>query len=88
MKTIHKYELPIGPFTLELPTGAEFLSVQAQAGLAQSWWLVETGASTSRRAFVVYGTGHEVRDEPRRFLGTFQLQGGAFVGHLFEVPLS
>jgi hypothetical protein len=32
----------------------------------------------------VYGTGHPVVDEPRKYVGTFQMRGGLLVFHVFE----
>jgi hypothetical protein len=88
MKTIYKYK--IFPHSeLDLPLGAEFLSVQTQHGEAVAWFLVDDtiNRKMKRRVFNSYGTGHPVPDNPGRYLGTFQLNGGALVFHFFEVIL-
>jgi hypothetical protein len=88
MKKIHKY-IMVPHTELDLPFGAEFLSVQEQRGYAVAWFLVDDISDTNRvikrRVFNFYGTGHQVPDNPGRYLGTFQLKGGMFVFHLFEV---
>jgi hypothetical protein len=33
----------------------------------------------------MYGTGHDMPDDPGQYVGTFQMHGGALVFHLFEV---
>ena len=89
MLSIHKFPVHVRDlFELRLPKGAEFLSVQQQYDATQSWWVVDLEQPKRSRFFRVRGTGHEfVRKagETEKFLGTFQLNGGTFVGHLFEV---
>jgi hypothetical protein len=86
VKTIWKFPLVVtNEFSLPLPRGAQFLSVQAQHGDPQTWWLVDPNAPRRARKFRIHGTGHEVYQPGRlTFLGTFQLEGGALVFHLFE----
>lgn len=86
MKTIWKYPVPaIDAFSITMPAGAQFLAVQAQHENAQSWWLVDDDALLKRRYFRVHGTGHEVYSPGAlTFLGTFQLNDGELVFHLFE----
>lgn len=51
------------------------------------------GAGKSRereleeRNFRLAGTGHRIEEEQEKlsFIGTFQLYGGSFIGHLFEI---
>lgn len=86
MKTIWKYDVIVGDFSHSMPIGAEFLSVQMQWTHPKMWWLVDPVADKEERHFCVLGTGHNV---PNRFtskdhLGTFQLQNGALVFHLFQ----
>lgn len=88
MRTIHKYMIPMLPeFDLLMPEGAVFLSVQGQSGQAQSWWIVDTAAPIKPRRLSVIVTGQEIVTPGERlwYRGTFQLDVGAFVGHLFEV---
>jgi len=71
-------------FQLEIPEGAEFLSLQTQSGTPQMWFKVDEHAAKQRRRFLVAGTGHYVVPSAH-FLGTFQLDDGARVFHVFEV---
>lgn len=78
-------------FTIDMPIGAKVLHIEAQrvsqhdAQYEQPclWALVSPDAPTSPRTFYVHGTGHPVRDDGE-YLGSFQLYGGSFVGHVFE----
>ena len=88
MRTIWKFEVPEqDKFTLELPAGAEFLSVQRQFDGTQAWFLLDPEASKATRRFLVVGTGHTITiPETKKldYLGTFQLYDGRLVFHLFE----
>ena len=84
---IWKYQLEITGLTfLDIPKGAEFLSMQVQNGLPCMWFLVENEQERERRVFVVKTTGAELWEDPgvQRYIGTFQT--GGFVGHVFEEP--
>lgn len=70
---------------VEMPEGAEVLCVQVQAGDPMLWALVAPEAPTVTRRFRVAGTGHLVGDVGR-YIGTFQLFGGGFIGHVWEMP--
>jgi len=84
MKEIWKYKLE--PRTeLEMPEGARILSVQNQHEQPCLWALVEVSMPKVKRMFTIYGTGHSLPANPGNYLGTFQLQMGAFVFHVFEV---
>lgn len=83
---IYKYELPEEPgvFFLELPKGAEVLSVANQHDQACMWAAVDNEAVKERRGFAVVMTGGEP-PKNGRFLGTVLLLGGVRVHHIFEV---
>lgn len=49
---------------------------------------IEPSEKGVTRVFVMRGTGHRFTGEEGRYVGTFQLDGGAFVGHLFEEAVS
>jgi hypothetical protein len=83
MKTIWKWTLR-PETTINMPHGAKLLAVQEQRGEAQLWALVDPGAKTYPRTFRVYGTGHDLPDDPGQYVGTFQMNGGALVFHVFE----
>ena len=68
---------------LELPAGAQLLSVQVQHGSPQIWALVDPSLYTEPRQIRIVGTGHSAADVGR-FIDTFQVQGGSLVFHVFE----
>lgn len=87
MATIWKYAVPPrNVFELELPFGAKFLAVQAQRSIPQAWFLVDPVLTIEARRFVIVATGDHVdRAEELTYLGTFQLNEGELVLHLFEL---
>jgi hypothetical protein len=84
VRTIWKFPVMPGAFTIGLPRGAEVLAAQAQDGEAMAWAVVDPAAPVEQRRFIAAGTGHPLPDGPLKHLGTFQLDGGALVFHLFE----
>lgn len=87
MRTVYKYPIDLtDTFTLELPKGAQVLSVQMQGATPCLWALVDTKAEAERRTFRLAGTGHPIDESLElRFVSTFQLYGGDLVFHVFEV---
>ncbi len=88
MKTIWKYELTASDENdLQMPEGAEVLTVQVQGGLVCIWAIVDDTAPLTSRCFEIFGTGHRIEDGSgkRKYVGTFQLQGGSLVFHVFEL---
>ena len=84
-KTIWKWTLTPN-CTIEMPVGSQILCVQEQYGRAQLWALVDPFVGgKQKRNFVTYGTGHPITGPVGIYVGTFQLQGGALVFHVFEV---
>ena len=86
MKTIYKYEVLVDDlFVVKMPRAARLLDVQVQGGTPFVWALVDTDAPLVRRRFALRGTGHPADDlETAAHVGTFQLQNGALVFHLFD----
>ena len=88
MKTIYKYTIDVEDVQdVEMPEGAKILCVQTQYETPWIWAMVDNEeAKTLRRVIRIYGTGHPiaVSEERLQYLGTFQLLGGKFVGHVFE----
>lgn len=71
---------------VNMPVGAQVLTVQMQYGEPRLWALVDPNAPKADRRFQVVGTGHKFNPKPSaHYLGTFQMQSGAFVFHVFEV---
>lgn len=94
MITIHKYRIKmIELFRLNLPEGSEVIHVGVQHGIQQMWIRVDTAKPERETLFGVFGTGHDMGkvDEDGNsnpvlgspHLGSFMLQGGDLVFHLF-----
>jgi hypothetical protein len=84
MKTIWKWTL--GESTvIEMPRDAKILTVQEQHGRPQLWALVDTDAPKVHRVFNIHRTGEPMPIEPGHYIGTFQLDNGACVFHVFEM---
>lgn len=86
MTTIHKFPLePKDLNIVEMPEGAEILSVQVQHETPVLWAIVDTDRAKEQRKIRVIGTGHEINAcEPLNFIDTFQLPTG-LVFHVFEI---
>ncbi len=85
---VWKYPVNPGQGTFErlMPAGARVLSVQVQRGEPFMWALVNPATPYEKRTFVVVGTGADhVPAGLIKFIGTFQLESGCLVFHLFEV---
>jgi hypothetical protein len=87
MKTVWKFPLASTVVTkLQLPVGAQVLTVQMQYDEPQLWVLVDPQAPKEERRFQLVGTGHEFEPQGAlKYINTIQVQGGLFVFHLFEV---
>ena len=88
MQTIYKYALEVtDKQRVNLPKGAEILTVQEQYGVPCIWAQVDTTSPPEERIFETFGTGHEMPIDmgiDRKYIGTYQIQGGSLVFHLFE----
>lgn len=89
MTRIYKYPLqPMGGVqSIEMPQGADILSVQAQNDRPTLWAAVNPDAPMESRRFVTAITGALIPDKEDEaiYLGTVQLAEGTFVLHVFEV---
>jgi hypothetical protein len=88
---IFKYEFAIEDLVdIPMPRGAVVLTVQLQRGVPCLWARVDPANPRERRRFRIFGTGHELPNEPGggrwhgRYVGTFQMAGGDLVWHLYE----
>lgn len=98
-KQLKNMKQSIWKFTLEvedyqkilMPKGARILSVQTQNNKPCIWAICNTETDEKEEhEFEIYGTGNPFYEGHHfgkgfRFIGTFQLMNGAFVGHLFEL---
>ena len=86
VQRIFKYQLPIEHLSsIEMPMGAQVLTVQSQNGGGCIWALVNPEAETVKRYFETYGTGHPVPEATRTYIGTYQQSGGSLIWHVFEL---
>jgi len=86
-KRIYKYPIEVkDEQSIEMPMGATILCVQVQREKPNIWAVVEENAVVETRKFVLYGTGHALNgtENLQKYIGTFQMQSGNFVFHLFE----
>ncbi len=87
---IYKYQLETTDNQeIEMPVFAKVLTVQTQNETPCLWVEVNTEETdTETRRFKIFGTGHPIiRDCPNdsyKYIGTYQLLGGSFIGHVFE----
>jgi hypothetical protein len=87
MKVIHKYDLPDRLESIMMPRDAEILCVQTQNGYPVIWAIVDPENHTEERFFEIVGTGETLYTDmgvERKYIGTFQLHNGSYVGHVFE----
>ena len=87
MTTIYKYQLNDEFNEIEMPSGAEILSVQTQNNIPCIWAIVETDNPIEKRKLMIVGTGNEMNPCVLYvFIGTFQLVKLGLVYHVFEIP--
>lgn len=84
MKTIWKYEIK-EECAIEMPVGAELLTLREQGDAICLWALVDPYAPVEMRRFSVFGTGHSFDETGLHFIGSAHLQNGSFVFHVFEI---
>jgi hypothetical protein len=90
IQSVYKYLFEVqDEFEIEMPENAKLLSVQTQKGIPCLWALgVNTSVPLEKRKFRLAGTGHPILSDGKieyKFIGTFQLYDGDFIGHLFEI---
>ena len=86
MITIHKYPVSTGLFEVEMPEGAEVLTVQMQGNSPCIWARVDSEAPVTKYHFQIVGTGQPTPSiGEAAYIDTFQMLGGQLIWHLFEV---
>lgn len=85
-RTVWKFPLKFQDVSLVMmPRGATVLHVDVQDGVPCLRALVDPGQPGEARPFAICGTGHPAPDETEgSHVGTFLIDGGAFVFHVFE----
>jgi hypothetical protein len=83
--TIWKYVLEtVDEQMIAMPMGAQVLSVQVQHGVPCLWVRCQPDAPTEQVRVITIGTGNPAEHvESMQFVGTYQLLGGNFIGHVF-----
>ena len=88
MQSIWKFPLEIlEAQEIQIPSHSQVLCVQAQNGHPMLWALVfdtSENAPTTLRTFHTYGTGHRHESIQGKYVGTYQINDGALVFHVFE----
>lgn len=89
MKKIYKYQIPSAEAAIAMPQGATILSVAAQNEVPCLWVMVDPNQPTVEKHIRIVATGEALEDEAVTwsFIGTFFLDSGALVFHVFEVNL-
>lgn len=83
---IWKFDVLPDKFECEMPEGAAILTVQTQGSEPKMWALVDPTRPRKTRRFATFATGQPVPDGgDLRYVGTFQLDGGDLIFHLFEI---
>ena len=88
IKNIFKYNLETTDKQIvNLPKGAEILSIKVQRGEPKLWALVDSNEPLEERIIEIFGSGHDIHYDmgvERKFICTYQQLNGSFVGHVFE----
>lgn len=86
---IYKYPLQVtDKQTIKLPSKHKILCVQIQGNGPCIWAMVNPYAPEEELLIETIGTGHEISTEleiRRNYIGTYQLQRGALVFHVFQI---
>ncbi len=70
--------------TIILPKGADILTIQTQFNNPQLWALVDQNETEKEKRYIeIYENGEGICYD-RKYLGTYQLDDGNFVFHVFE----
>lgn len=87
MKIIYKYPLKTtGIQSIMMPKNANILTAQVQNDIPCLWAVVEPEKELEERHIITYGTGHPFTESngKHKYIATYQLAGGGFIGHIFE----
>lgn len=85
-KKVFKYPLTHSINNIDLPDGAQVLTVQMQGNEVMMWALVDPNALPKRREFQVVETGQKFTFDDRTppvYIETVQM--GVMVWHVFEI---
>ena len=85
MKTIYKYPLEgyVERQIIEMPEGAEILTVQVQDGTPCIWALVTPLNKIVEKTVYMIGTGHKISTDKGDYVATVQAYDGSLILHVF-----
>lgn len=82
--TIWKYPVELmDRFSIEMPENSIVLSVGVKENQPYIWAIVNVHHKLCKTQFQLYITGESLSESRGLFIGTFQLNDGALVFHLF-----
>lgn len=82
--TIWKYPLAITDRqTIDAPYGAKPLAVMIQNGVPCLWMQVDPVCSKVGHLVAIYGTGHTLPNGPGEYAGSFMIDDGTLVFHVY-----
>jgi len=85
MNVIYKYQIFPGDMqVLEIPQDSKILCVQTQGGEPQMWVQQYTEGSLTQKEIYIIPTGATFDADDKKYIGTFQLNGGTLVFHVYE----
>lgn len=86
MLTIHKFiledTLASDTHTVNLPKGAEVLTIKSINDVPVIWAIVDTSAVLEPREFRFYNTGEELPENRGKYIGTLEIN--SHIHHFFE----
>lgn len=84
-RVVWKFQLKVQTHNdIEMPKGAQVVHVAAQFETPCLWALVDPDAEKEIRRFGIAATGLPWDEREARYVGTFMLGGGSFLGHVVE----
>jgi len=85
-KAVWKYPLEaVDEMQISMPANAVVLHVGTQMKRQPCMWvLVSPTSERVTRIFRIYGTGHTIPENPGSYMGSFLLEEGVLVFHVFE----
>lgn len=91
MKTIYRYTINKSINDIDIPNGAEIISVGVSKENDKEeisiWAIVDSGASMTKRRFLVFGTGADMDETTNfnlKFIGTVK-KANQYAFHVFEI---
>lgn len=86
MKAVWKFDLrPYpGEDIIEMPYGALLRCVALQGGQPRLWAEIDDELMRARRVLRTIGTGQYVNGDLGEYVGTYQLQDGDIIAHVYD----